>query len=155
MSHQVAQRNIKACCYSSCIKILSADQELIDAATQIINDLYKHDRHQVGAALRTKSGRIVTAVNVDAYVGRVGVCAEAIALGRMIAEGESEFTSIVAVYHPRPDSEDRAPYVVSPCGVCREMLSDYCPDATVMYVEADEVKKSTVASLLPGKYVKR
>lgn len=130
------------------------ENELIQAATDIISRRYTYGKHHVGSAFRTKSGKIVTGVNVDAYVGRVGVCAEAIALGRMISEGENEFVQVASVYHPKPDAPDQTPYVVSPCGVCREMLSDYCPQAEVFYVENGEVKKVKAIDLLPGKYVK-
>ena len=57
------------------------DQELIDAATTAIKARYRNDWQEVGAALRTRDGRIVTGVNLDAYVGRGAVCAEAVAIG--------------------------------------------------------------------------
>lgn len=131
------------------------DNELIQAATDLIEERYKYSRHHVAAALRAKSGEIVVAVNVDTYLGRAAICAEAVALGRMISEGESEFTTVVAVYMPNPEFGEQAPYVASPCGVCREMLSDYCPDATVIYVENDVVTKANISDLLPGKFTKK
>ena len=137
------------------MELTESDKELVQAATDAINKLYKLGKHHVGAAVRAKSGRIVTGVNVDTYVGRVGVCAEAIALGRMMSEGEEEFSSIVAVYKPRPDSDPREPYIASPCGACREMIIDYCPDATVFFVEDGLTKKAGAMELLPGKYIKR
>ncbi len=57
------------------------DQELIDAATDAIKARYRNDWQEVGAALRTRDGRVVTGVNLDAYVGRGAVCAEAVAIG--------------------------------------------------------------------------
>jgi len=131
------------------------DKDLIQAATDIIVDKYKYGKHHVGAALRTRSGKIVTAVNVDTYVGRAGVCAEAIALGKMISEGEIEFSSIVAIFKPNPEFGGQEPYVASPCGVCREMLNDYCPNAAVIYLENDKIKRARVNELLPGKFTKR
>ena len=62
------------------------DQELIDAATTAIDERYRNDWQEVGAAMRTRDGRIVTGVNIDAIVGRIAVCAEAIAIGRAITE---------------------------------------------------------------------
>ena len=55
------------------------DKELIEAATQAISRRYRDDWQEVGAAMRTRDGRIVTGVNIDAYIGRIAVCAEAIA----------------------------------------------------------------------------
>lgn len=97
----------------------------------------------------------MTAVNVDTYIGRAGVCAEAVALGRMVSDGGSELNSIVAVFKPNPEFGEQVSYVASPCGVCREMLDDYSPDATVMYMLNDEISKARVKELLPGKFAKK
>ena len=67
------------------------DQQLIEAARSVLVRRYRPRWHSVGAAIRGKSGRIYTAVNLNArYVGRVDVCAEAIALGMAVAAGERE-----------------------------------------------------------------
>ena len=58
------------------------DQELIVAAADAIRRRYRNDWQEVGAALRTRDGRIYTGVNLDAYLGRMAVCAEAVALGQ-------------------------------------------------------------------------
>src|ERR1051325_10372110 len=97
------------------------DQELIAAATQASSRRYKHDWQEVGAALRTRNGRIFTGVNLDAYLGRMAVCAEAIALGKVITDaGEIAIDTIVAVPHPKRNEADQEIAVVSPCGSCRE-----------------------------------
>ena len=62
------------------------DQELIEAARAAIKDRYRDEWQEVGAALRTRDGRVVTGVNIDAYLGRMAVCAEAVAIGRLITE---------------------------------------------------------------------
>ena len=141
--------------YNAPMNLTQQDEELIQAATDIIAQRYKYGKHHVGAAIRDKSGKITTAVNVDTYVGRAGVCAEAIALGKMISEGESQLDTIVAVYVPNPEFGDEAPYVASPCGVCREMLNDYGPDAAVIYTEDNELQKVAAKDLLPGKFAKK
>jgi len=51
------------------------DQELIAAASEAIKRRYRNDWQEVGAALRTRDGRIYTGVNLDAYVGSMSVCA--------------------------------------------------------------------------------
>ena len=60
------------------------------------------------------------------------MCAEAVALGRALLEGDGQIDSVVAVRHPKPDEVDRELAVVSPCGACREMFLDHCPDALVI-----------------------
>src|SRR2546427_12041624 len=96
------------------------DQELIAAASAAITRRYRNDWQEVGAALRTRTGRIFTGVNLDAYLGRMAVCAEAVALGQMVTEvGETGIDIIVAVRHPGTSEADQAIAVVSPCGSCR------------------------------------
>src|SRR5664279_6154192 len=91
------------------------DNELIAAATSAIKERYRNDWQEVGAALRTRDGRVVTGVNLDAYVGRGAVCAEAIAIGRALTEkGDHGIETIVAVRHPKP-GEPGDIAVVSPC----------------------------------------
>ena len=109
----------------------------------------------VGAALRTRSGRVFTGVHLEATVGRIAICAEAIAIGRAATEaGDTEIDTIVAVYHPsdRANADIR---VVAPCGMCRELISDYSSDAMViMPAKAGGTKKRSIQDLLPDKYVR-
>ena len=127
---------------------------LIEAASAKIRDLYEGNRHHVGAALKTKSGKIVAAIHIKAYIGRVTVCAEAIAIGKAISDGEKGFDTIVAVKHPYSDDEDRALKVVSPCGMCRELISDYAKDLFVLLTVNGETVKVKIGELLPYKYTR-
>jgi cytidine deaminase len=128
------------------------DQELIDAATQAIKQRYRNDWQEVGAALRTRDGRLVTGVNLDAYVGRGAVCAEAIAIGRALTEkGDHGIETIVAVRHPKP-GEPGEIAVVSPCGACRELIHDYDAKARVIVMEGTTATVTTIGELLPNKY---
>ena len=135
------------------LPITVEDGQLIKAAKDTIRKFYKYGKHHVGAALRTKSGKIFTAVHLEANVGRVAVCAEAIVIGKAISEGEDEFDTIVAVGHPEPDEQDREIRVVSPCGLCRELISDYGADVKVIFSDNDKVKKCAILDLLPYKFV--
>ena len=83
--------------------------------------------------MRTRSGQLLTGVNLDAYLGRMAVCAEAVALGRAVTDlGETGIDIIVAVRHPKPTEADQTIAVVSPCGACREMIWDYDRNARVI-----------------------
>ena len=106
------------------LPITIEDEQLIKAAKDTILKYYKYGKHHIGAALRTKSDKIFTAVHLEANVGRVDVCAEAIVIGKAISEGENEFETIVAVRHPNPDEQNQEIKVVSPCGICRELISE-------------------------------
>jgi cytidine deaminase len=129
------------------------DRELIAAAREAIRQRYRNDWQEVGAALRTRDGRIVTGVNIDAYLGRMAVCAEAVAIGRSITEaGNTGIETIVAVRHPKPSEADQTIAVVSPCGSCREIIYDYDAKARVIVPNEHGETVAQIADLLPNKY---
>ncbi len=131
------------------------DRELIAAARAAIEQRYRNEWQEVGAALRTRDGRIITGVNIDAYLGRMAVCAEAVAIGRAITEaGDQGIETIVAVRHPKPDENDQTIAVVSPCGSCREIIYDYDAKARVIVPNGDNETVASIAELLPNKYVR-
>src|SRR2546429_9490487 len=99
------------------------DQELIVAAADAIRRRYRNDWQEVGAALRTRDGRIYTGVNLDAYLGRMAVCAEAVALGQAVTDvGETGIDTIVAVRQPCPPQAEPAIVGVSPSRGCRQLI---------------------------------
>ena len=105
--------------------LTDVDRALIDTALETLK--YNFDdgiyNHTVGCAIRCKNGKIYTGVNCD---GIHGSCAEYITIGAAISAGEREFDTIVAVH-------DKAlNFVVSPCGNCRQMMYEYCPDIKVI-----------------------
>jgi len=126
--------------------LCTEDLQLVEAARSIIALRSRPELHEVGAALRTRSGKIFSAVNVKANVGRVSVCAEAVAIGMAAAAGDTDIEMIVAVDHKGR--------VISPCGMCREMISDYAPQAEVIISGGDGMKILKVADLLPHKFCK-
>ncbi|HET7022416.1 MAG TPA: cytidine deaminase [Xanthobacteraceae bacterium] len=129
------------------------DRELIAAASAAIKRRYRYDWQEVGAALRTRDGRIYAGVNLDAYLGRMAVCAEAVALGQAVTEvGETGIETIVAVRHPDPEEPDQEIAVVSPCGSCRELIWDYDRNARVIVPGADGPVVAGIRELLPNKY---
>jgi cytidine deaminase len=129
------------------------DQELIVAARDAIKRRYRNDWQEVGAALRTRDGRIYAGVNLDAYLGRMAVCAEAVALGRAVTEiGETGIETIVAVRHPEPGQPDQEIVVVSPCGSCRELIWDYDRNARVIVPSGNGPVITSIGELLPNKY---
>jgi cytidine deaminase len=129
-----------------------ADRKLIDAASEAIRKRYRYDWQEVGAALRMRSGKIFTGVSLDAYLGRMAVCAEAVALGQAVTEGETGIDTIVAVRHPASDENGREIAVVSPCGACRELISDYDRDARAIVPGPNGPQSVKIAELLPNKY---
>lgn len=113
---------------------------------------YKPFWHTVGAALRSRDGRIWTGVHLGATVGRLSICAEAVALGRVLMDGDGTIECAVAVRHPKPDESVREISVVSPCGACRENLLDYDPHAMVIVNTEDGLRRVPIRTLLPLPY---
>ncbi|MFE6487342.1 cytidine deaminase [Streptomyces sp. NPDC057757] len=129
------------------------DTELLLAAQDLLARVWVSGRHEVATALRTADGRVHTGVHVEGSCRRSSVCAEGVALGT--ARGTStagEPLSVVSVVSVQIKPAGRF-RIIAPCGVCRELISDYCPDATVWVttVEGDEPVPLRALDLLPEK----
>ncbi len=131
------------------------DAQLVEAARSVLARRYHPRWHSVGAAIRGASGRIYTAVNLNAaYVGRVDVCAEAVAVGMAVAAGEKGLETVVAVQRGTRGSRTPRGRIVPPCGVCREMFNDYAPKMTVLLPgPKGTVVRRRAEDLLPDRYV--
>jgi len=103
----------------------------------------------VAAAIRGTDGQIWTGLHLGTTVGRLQICAEPIALGRAILEGDGTIDTVVAVRHPKPDEPDQSIAIVSPCGACRELVLDYAPNARVILPGPLVV---TAQDILPSPY---
>ena len=134
------------------VPLSPADHELINAAKAVLVRHYRPFWHTVGAALRSRDGRIWTGVHLGATVGRLSICAEAVALGRVVMDGDGTIDCAVAVRHPKPEESVREIAVVSPCGACRENLLDFDRDAMVIVPTADGLRRVPIRSLLPVPY---
>ena len=132
--------------------LADADLALVEAARSVLRRHYRPFWHTVGAALRGRDGRVWTGIHLGATVGRLSVCAEAVALGRAILDGDGTVELAVAIRHPKPDEAERALAVVSPCGACREMLLDFDPGAEIIVGPPDALRRVPVAALLPTPY---
>jgi cytidine deaminase len=127
--------------------LTKADRDLVETAESIVRVRYVPRWNSVGAALRTQSGKTYAAVHLDAAVGRVAVCAEMIALGMAVAAGDGRIETIVAVTR-RGESDWE---ILPPCGMCRELLSDYAPEASVIVPLGRGLAKVILSDLLPMK----
>ena len=121
------------------------DKKLIDEAIAVIKRNYAEPRHTVGAAVLCASGKIYTGVNIESC--GYGPCAEPIAMGAAISQGEREIVSIVGVV-----VRGNSFAVESPCGNCRQLLFDYAPDCMVIIPHEDKVVKVRARELLPDAF---
>lgn len=119
------------------------DKKLIQIALKVLEENFDDGvyNHTVGCAILCKNGKIYKGVNCD---GVHGSCAEYITMGIAISTGERNFDTIVAVHEKSPNG------VVSPCGNCRQMLFEYCPDIKVIVNDEDgNLIKVKARDLLP------
>ena len=117
-------------------------QSLIDLANTARQRAYvPYSKYHVGAALRTKSGRIFTGVNVENAAYPHTMCAERVAIFKAVSEGEMEFEVIAVV----TDNGG------SPCGGCRQVLAEFGLETLVLIANGngESLKEMTVRDLLP------
>jgi cytidine deaminase len=102
----------------------------------------RYSGFQVGAALETDSGEVITGCNVENATYGLTMCAERVALYKAVSEGHGVFTRIAVV----ADTADPTP----PCGSCRQLLWEYCGDVEVVLANLSEVKRRLrLSQLLP------
>jgi cytidine deaminase len=120
--------------------------ELIAAATRSSTQAYcPYSKFRVGAAVLAASGNIYTGCNVENVSYGLTICAERSATFAMIAAGDRDLTAIV-IYTPTAVPS-------SPCGACRQVLSEFGPDASVVSVcDGPERINSSVRELLPAAF---
>lgn len=117
-------------------------QALIDLANTARQRAYvPYSNYAVGAALRTKTGRIYTGVNVENAAYPQTMCAERVAIFKAISDGEKEFEVLSVV----TDNGG------SPCGGCRQVMAEFALDMIVLMADGNGklIKETTVKELLP------
>ena len=120
--------------------ITEKDRELISLGLEVLSKNFDDGiyNHTVGCAVLCKNGNIYKGVNCD---GIHGSCAEYITIGIAISNGEREFDTIVVCH---------CNCVIPPCGNCRQMLFEYCPDIKVIVNdEKGNLIKVKAKDLLP------
>jgi cytidine deaminase len=118
---------------------------LIDLAKEASRRAYApYSNYPVGAALRTRSGRIFTGCNVENAAYPASMCAERVAIYKAVSEGEKDF-DVIAVVTPNGGT---------PCGSCRQVLAEFGMETLVMVADGDGrlVQENTVEGLLPGAF---
>jgi cytidine deaminase len=101
-----------------------------------------YSNFHVGAALLTDDDKIYTGCNIESSSYSLTICAERTAIFKAISEGERKFKAIAVA----GDTED----FISPCGACRQIISDLCGDIDIIMVNSkSETKVMTTSELLP------
>lgn len=126
---------------------------LVDHAIEARKSAYApYSDFLVGAALKTKSGKIYTGGNIENASFSVTLCAERTAFARAIADGETEFSEIAIVGGKRDQGADKC---CPPCGVCRQFMREFCDDSfRITLLEDGKEIELKLEDLLPHSFRK-
>ena len=120
------------------------DRELVEKAFTMLEYSYvPYSKFPVGAALLLKDGTVITGCNVENAAYGSTICAERTAILKAVSEGHRDDWVAIAVVGNSAD-------YCWPCGACRQMLYEFCPELTVLVARKDhDFVKLPLADLLP------
>ena len=118
-------------------------QQLLDAARNALGNAHiPYSGYAVGAALETSEGAVYTGCNVEVANYSNSLHAEEVALGTAVADGRRRFDRLAVVSGERDG--------VTPCGMCRQSLAEFCPPEFEIACEShDGVETYELGELLP------
>jgi cytidine deaminase len=122
-------------------------EDLFEAAAAVQAKAYApYSNFKVGAALRTRSGRIFAGANVENAAYPVGSCAEAGAISAMVAAGETDIAEILVL--------GPGEALVTPCGACRQRIREFARSETPVHIAGSEGIRAhfTLGELLPQSF---
>lgn len=121
-------------------------QQLMDTAKNASVQSYApYSQFPVGAAILMESGEILTGCNVENVSFGLTICAEQTAVVKAVSEGHKKFKAIAVWAKNKPYGS------ITPCGACRQILSEFLPaDAPVYrYDDAGKIVSETMSTMLP------
>jgi cytidine deaminase len=120
---------------------------LREAAMRALDNAYApYSNFRVGAALRTKSGRLITGCNMENAAYGLAICAETLAVAYAVSQGLTEFDEIAIA------TDDSEP--TPPCGACRQVLNEFAPSIRISsYTRGGKEASWTLEELLPHAFV--
>ena len=126
-------------------KQLSPDsaKALLDAARKARKEAYApYSKFAVGAAVLTENGEVFTGCNIENASYGATICAERVAIFKAISAGHKLIKSLAVVAdHPEP---------IAPCGICRQVMSEFGPDADVFMANTKgHTRTANMKELLP------
>ncbi len=126
-------------------------KHLCQKATEAMRGAYApYSDYTVGAALLCDDGSIYTGSNVENASYSVTICAERVALFKAVSENHRKFRAIAIAGGKKGNMQG----IFSPCGVCRQALSEFCsPDMIVLLVKNEnEYEEYSLGQLLPQSF---
>ena len=122
---------------------MSDEHKLIETARAAREHAHApYSNFRVGAAVRTKSGKVYSGCNIENASYGLTLCAERVAIFKAISEGERGFDAVAVVAD--------TPTLTPPCGACRQILWEFCGDAEVILANlAGKVERIRMSALFP------
>jgi len=123
------------------------DASLREAALGALDNAHApYSNFPVGAALRTRDGRVITGCNIENSAYGLAICAETLAMAYAVSQGLTEFDEIAIA------TDDTEP--TPPCGACRQVLNEFAPNIKVTsYTRDGKEAVWTLDELLPHAFV--
>ena len=123
-------------------------EKLCELAREAMTHAYvPYSGYQVGAALLCADGTVYQGCNIENASYSPTVCAERTAFFKAVSEGEREFLALAIVGGPRDGELQES---ISPCGVCRQVMREFCGDDFLIYMITPEgCEAHTLAEILP------
>lgn len=119
-------------------------KELMSAAIKARGDAYMPYSHfAVGAALLCSDGSVFIGSNIENAAFTPTVCAERVAFFKAVSEGKREFTAIAVAGGRAGGAPDDT---VAPCGVCRQVMMEFCADKPFDIILGDAPETLTIYS---------
>jgi cytidine deaminase len=113
-------------------------EELFERAVAVAKRAYaKYSDYRVGAAVRTRDGRVFEGVNVENAAYPLGICAERAAIARAVVEGFG------------PGEIEAIAITASPCGGCRQWLYEFRIERVTFRNRGGEIVTYSAGELLP------
>lgn len=117
-----------------------------------ISDRYREEHHQIASVLLAADGRRYYGMHIEAMVGRASSCAETSALEKFCDDGQTKAIVLAALRYPKSSEKNNKPRFVAPCGLCRELLSDYVGNPYVLidetHVRSDSLSTPDYSNLI-------
>ena len=122
------------------------EEKYIKILKEINQNAYApYSNFKVSAVLVTKSGNVFTGTNVENISYGATMCAERVAIFNAVSSGEKEFDSIYLYSTNSNGKHDLTP----PCGLCRQVMSEFSMDMKVIMISDKEKVIKTVKELIP------
>ena len=123
------------------------NKTLVNLAKEAMQKSYSpYSNFSVGAALLSKEGRIYTGCNIENASVSPTCCAERTAFFKAVSEGETMFSKIAVVGGKNKEITD----FCAPCGVCRQVMREFCSDDFIILLSnGEEIKEYKLSEILP------